>query len=322
MKKSILSAVLLCAFLFCGVSCSKTGDEKIEPTVKLTDGKVENNAISFTVSTENATICAYSYYTEAQAAPTEEEVLASGTPVATSESVTVTIEDLEWETAYTVMVAVKSESGIYASDTITLTVEKEPNTIPELSAIIGAWEAEGYRWDLDNGESTCYLLTEDGYDFELDEDGNYITITIREYCEQYAKDYNADPANEVKGTPEDFADHNFEGTYMFANINVTADEVVIYIGQRIIDQATMAVLCVKGAYTYDPQAGIITVKDLAIEDDPRNLEINVWVSPDGRMNFRYLDFDMFPTPTYDGSKSYYAYVPMIFYCMPGEAFAE
>ncbi len=321
MKKSILGAVLLCAFLLCGVSCSKNGEEKIEPAVKLTDGKVEDNTISFTVTTENATACAYSYYTEGQDAPSKEEVILSGTSVSTSESASVTIEGLEWETTYTVMVAVKSGSGIYASQTITLTVDKEPNTIPELGAIIGAWEAEGYRWDLDHGKSACYLLTEDGYDFELDEDGNYITVTIREYCEQYAKDYNADPANEIKGTPEDFADHNFGGTYMFANINVTADEVVIYMGQRIVGQATLAVLCVEGSYTYDPQTGILTVDDVAIEDDPRSLEINVWMDPAGRMNFRYSDYDMFPTPTYDGSKSYYAYVPMIFYCMPGEAYS-
>jgi len=320
MKKGILGAVFLCAFLLCGISCSKNGEEKIDPTVKLTDGKVEGNAISFTVSTQNATVCAYSYYTEAQTAPSQEEVIASGTSVATSESATVTIEGLDWETTYTVIVAVKSESNLYASDTITLTIEKE-NTIPELSDIIGAWEAEGYRWDLDNGKSTCYLLTEDGYDFELDEDGNYITITIREYCEQYAKDYNADPANEIKGTPEDFANHHFEGTYMFSNISVTDDEVVIYMGQRIVGQATIAVLCVQGSYTYDRQTGILIVDDVAIEDDPRSLEINVWMGRDGRMNFRYSDFDMFPTPTYDRSRSYYAYVPMIFYCMPGEAYS-
>lgn len=193
-------------------------------------------------------------------------------------------------------------------------------TIPAQSEMIGGWEAEGYRWDLDRGKSACYLMTDDGKDFAYDEQGNYITVTVREYCEQYAEDYNADPKNEIKGTPENFADHAYEGSYLFTNLNVTDTHITIYSGQRIPGAGIMAVLSVSGQYVYDPATGSMTVDDVAVKDEPRTLLIEVTKSKDGRMNFRYSDYDLYLTPTYDQTKSYYVYAPMIFYCVPGEPY--
>lgn len=191
----------------------------------------------------------------------------------------------------------------------------------DLSELIGAWEAEGYRWDLDEGRSICYQMTDDGQDFATDDEGNYITLpSIRAYCEQYANDYNADPKNETKGTPEDFANHEYEGSYLFTNINITEDKIVIYSGQQIPEQGTLAILCVSGAYTYDKTTGTFTVEDLAIESDPRTLAINVTKDETGRMNFRYSDYDMYTTPSYDRTKTYYVYAPMIFFCHRGSAY--
>ena len=191
----------------------------------------------------------------------------------------------------------------------------------DLDELIGAWEAEGYRWDLDEGKSICYQMTDDGQDFATDDLGNYITLpSIRAYCEQYANDYNADPENEIKGTPEDFANHEYEGSYLFTNINITEDKIVIYSGQQIPEQGTLAILCVSGAYTYDKTTGTFTVEDLAIESDPRTLAINVTKDENGRMNFRYSDYDMYTTPSYDRTKTYYVYAPMIFFCHRGSAY--
>lgn len=200
---------------------------------------------------------------------------------------------------------------------------EEPETPDriDLSELIGAWEAEGYRWDLDEGRSICYQMTDDGQDFATDDEGNYITLpSIRAYCEQYANDYNADPKNETKGTPEDFANHEYEGSYLFTNINITEDKIVIYSGQQIPEQGTLAILCVSGAYTYDKTTGTFTVEDLAIESDPRTLAINVTKDETGRMNFRYSDYDMYTTPSYDRTKTYYVYAPMIFFCHRGSAY--
>lgn len=194
------------------------------------------------------------------------------------------------------------------------------STIPAHSELLGGWEAEGYRWDLDNGKSACYLMNEAGDDFAYDEAGNYITLTVREYCEQYARDYNADPKKEIKGTPEDFADHAYEGTAIFTNFNITENHVTVYLGQYIPGVVSMYVLAVSGDYTYDPATGVMTVRDVANETDLRTLLIDVKKSRDGRMHFRYPDYDTFTTPSYDQTKTYYVYAPMIFYCVPGEPF--
>lgn len=199
--------------------------------------------------------------------------------------------------------------------------EEEEETTLKQSDIVGAWDAEGYRWDLDEGRSICYEMTEDGTDFAFDDEGNYITIpSIREYCEQYARDYNADEANTVKGTPEDFANHNYEGTYMFTNINVTEDHITIYGGQDLGEAGRMSILCVDGKYTFDEETATLTVEDVAIVDDPRTLKVNVFKDEDGLMNFRYADYDMYTTPNYAGTKTYYVYAPMIFYCKPGKPY--
>lgn len=201
-----------------------------------------------------------------------------------------------------------------SSDDATPTVEKEEIVLKDL---LGAWKAEGYRWDLKEGTSKCYLMTEDGGDFQLDENGDYITITIGEYCEQYAKDFNADAANEVKGTAEDFAKHDFAGTALFTNIEISEDEVVVYTGQGN-ESGVMTITVVKGTYTYDPKTSIMTVNNVAIPSDPVETKINVFKDEKGRMNFRYTDFDIFTAYSYDLTKDYWVYAPMIYYCVPGE----
>lgn len=198
--------------------------------------------------------------------------------------------------------------------------EKPQETI-ELHELLGAWEAEGYHWDLDEGRSVCYRMTDDGQDFALNENGDYVVIpSIRDYCEQYAADYNADPANDIEGTPEDFADHPYEDTGLFTNIVITEEKAVVYSGQRIEGAGTIAILCVTGSYSYDKAAGQLTVADVAIESDPRTLAIDVSRDEEGRTNFRYSDFDMYTTPSYDRTKTYYVYAPMIYYCRPGEPY--
>lgn len=205
-----------------------------------------------------------------------------------------------------------------SSDGDTPTVEPEIQLT--LEDIVGEWEAEGYYWDLEEGSSICYLMTEDGSDFEYDENGDYISVSISEYCELYAEDYNADPENNIEGTPEDFANHEYDGTYVFTTFEVTEDEITIYIGQSIPDEGTFSVLTVQGAYEFDQEEQTLMVQDVAIESDPRELKINVFKDDQNRLNFRYTDFDIFTAYSYDETDSYWVYAPMIFYCTPGEAY--
>ncbi len=196
----------------------------------------------------------------------------------------------------------------------------EPETKLTIDDIIGEWEAEGYRWELEEGESTCYLMTEDGNDFQYDENGDYISITIGEYCEQYAEDYNADPDNEIEGTAEDFAIHEYEGTYLFTTFEVTEEEITIYTGQSIPEEGTLAVLTVQGEYQYDEETETLTVQDVAIESDPREIEIKVFKDDENRLNFNYTDFDIITAYSYDETESYWVYAPMTFFTVPGEAY--
>lgn len=196
------------------------------------------------------------------------------------------------------------------------TEESKPSHFPTLSKIVGAWEADGYRWDLE-GNGLCYLMNEAGDDFAYDENGDYIYLSVKSYCEQYARDYNADPANTIKGTPEDFATHDYEGTSCFTNINVTEREITIWSGQH----GNIVVLCVKGTYVYDRQSGIMTVQNVAIADETTTLKIQIWESA-GHMHFRYSDMDMYGTPNYDKTKNYTVIGPMIFYCKPGTPYRD
>lgn len=197
---------------------------------------------------------------------------------------------------------------------------EEPVLDLTVEDIIGEWEAEGYRWDLQNGSSSCYLMTEDGSDFQYDENGDYITITINEYVEQYAADYNADPANEVEGTPEDFAQHDFEDTYLFATFEVTEDEITVYMGQQIDGHGTLSVLTLQGEYVFNEEDQVLIVQDVAIESDPREIKINVFKDDQNRLNFRYTDFDIYTAYSYDQTESYWVYAPMIYYTVPGKAY--
>jgi len=209
--------------------------------------------------------------------------------------------------------------GISCSSDDDATTE-EPETPLTQEDIIGEWEAEGYRWDLEEGSSTCYLMTEDGEDFQYDENGDYITITINEYVQQYAEDYNADPENEMEGTPEDFANHEYAGTYSFTTFEVTEDEITVYAGQDISGEGTLSVLTIQGEYEFDEETATLTVQDVAIASDPREIEIEVFKDEENRVNFRYTDFDIFTTDSYDQTQSYWVYAPMIYYTIPGEAY--
>lgn len=192
-----------------------------------------------------------------------------------------------------------------------ITVIQEGVVAPAADEILGEWNVLGDRWDLDYGESKCYLMddnSEDGY--AHDENGDYITITIREFCEQYAADYNADPSNEVDGTPEDFADKLYENLGLVGTFVVDKEKVTFEWGLGV----GFSVVMVDGEYEYDPVKGCMTVNDLAIASDPRELQIDVFVDEEGHMCFRYPEFYITGMTSYDQTKEYWIYAPTIFYC--------
>ena len=199
------------------------------------------------------------------------------------------------------------------SEEISVVQEGHGNLLQE--EIIGIWNVVGDRWDLDDGTSLCYQMddeSEDGY--AHDEDGNYITITIREFCEQYAEGYNADPANPVDGTPEDFADKLYEDLGLSGTFEVSEDHITFTWGLSVGFSAIM----VDGPYEYNAAGGYMTVTDNAIQSDPRNLQIDVFQDEDGRMCFKYPEFYIISMCNYDQSKEYWIYAPTVFYCEKAE----
>lgn len=197
------------------------------------------------------------------------------------------------------------------ADTVTVTQDGHDNLM--LEDIIGVWTVLGDRWDLDNGTSICYMMDDESADgYAHDEDGNYITITVREFCEQYAEDYNADPANGTEGRPEDFADKLYEDLGLAGTIVVDEENIMFEWGLSL----GFSVIMVNGSYDYNMRGGYMTVADMAIESDPRNLQIDVFKDEDGRMCFRYPEYYIVSMYNYDQTEEYWIYAPTIFYCEP------
>lgn len=201
------------------------------------------------------------------------------------------------------------------SATAVVTVTQDGITYPAAEDIAGTWNVIGDRWDLDEGKSACYLMDDESEDgFARDENGDYITITVREYCEEYAKDYNADPKNEIKGTPEDFAEKIYEMLGLSGTFTVTDKHIKFDWGLDVGFYSTY----IDGDYTYDPGTGIMTVDDRAIPSSPRELPVNVFTDEEGRMNFRFSEYYIVGMTSYDGSREYWIYAPTIFFCEPAE----
>lgn len=195
----------------------------------------------------------------------------------------------------------------YAEADHTITVKQEGFTNSTQSDLVGTWQAVGDRWNLD-AVSACYLMDGDGFAF--DDDGNYVTITVREYCQQYADDWNtANPDSEIKATAEIMAEKLYEDMGVRATMTVTEDSVTFEWGHQYV-----LVTFVKGAYNYDVANGVMQVDDRAVTDDPRNLKIKVFTDEQGYRCFEWPEFYLFNMTSFDGSKEYWIYASTIFFC--------
>lgn len=63
------------------------------------------------------------------------------------------------------------------------------DVIPTADIFQNSWFTTHTVLDIENPNGVCYLLDYNNPDgFAHDEDGNYITISVRDYCEQFAND--------------------------------------------------------------------------------------------------------------------------------------
>lgn len=193
----------------------------------------------------------------------------------------------------------------------TITVKQEGRSTIAKENIIGIWNVLGDKWDLESGNGICYLRGSDG--LVKDEDGNYVTITIQEFCEQYAADYNADPANKETIQPEDCTNKLYEDTGLGGTFTIDENHILFMWGSKSCE-----IMMVDGDYEYNEAEGYMEVNDLAIPDVPRNLQVDVFIDQDGLMCFRYTEYYIVEIFNYDKSESYWIYAPTIFYCERAE----
>lgn len=196
-----------------------------------------------------------------------------------------------------------------------VTVKQLALGTPKKSDFIGRWNVIAEKWNLD-GRSWCYQMDDDSDDgYAHDENGNYIIISVKQYCEEYAAAWNADPDNASSGytaTAEDMAyrlysDIEMKGTFTFTNDSVNFD-------WGLTNGFTVNMM--KGKYTYDETTCVAKINDTAIEDDPRDVSMNIAFAEDGMMSFEYTEFHLYTFSSYDGMKEYWINAPIIFYCEP------
>lgn len=193
-------------------------------------------------------------------------------------------------------------------------------SIPTADEIIGVWGAIADRMELDYGKSSLYQMTEDGQDYALDQDGNYIIITIEEYVSKWCEDYNADPLNNgYIAKPEDVVFNEYredQGMISFGTFNITADEITF--NQGVQGAYFFDLLQIKGTYKYDAEKGTMNVHNVAIADYPAELAVHVRKDAKGNMTFTYTDMYMYSLRTYDQAVQYTAFTPVSYICIKGE----
>lgn len=193
---------------------------------------------------------------------------------------------------------------------------KEPR-IPTLDELVGIWnsgmckfdlESKGWAYELDLEYSAPYY---DG--FAHDENGDYVRISVKEYCEQYAADYNADPKNTDKLTAEEAGTREFSDQ-LISRFTVEADHFLFVQGNK-----AGIVTLITGTSVYDETTGVFTITRDSAYDEGEVIEVSVFEDVDGVMNFVVnSEWYSFYTATYDDSKQYWVFCPIYYFSVKAE----
>ena len=105
-------AIIIAVFAAC--SGSNDNDENVAllaPTVELAAGDVATTLLTFTISPQHATRCAYVCIPKGETEPSVQGVLSEGENINTQKVSTVTVDGLKAGTVYVILVAVENEKG-------------------------------------------------------------------------------------------------------------------------------------------------------------------------------------------------------------------
>ena len=191
------------------VACEDNGkvDEVKNPTIELTAGEATESSLSFTIKTTEAESVAWLAIEASEATPTASEVLANGTNVEANKSVECTATDLEENTEYTIVAAVKNSKAVDKKE-IKMTTKSFD---PEATQFKRTSEAEvEFTADGGKGEIEYEIVNPiEGTEVEAEADVVWITVTAGEKISFVVEGNTTTEAREGKITAK-YGDLSFE----------------------------------------------------------------------------------------------------------------
>lgn len=176
-KHLLLTAVAL-PLLFVACKQNDPVDEVKNPTIELTAGEATDSSLSFTITTTEAESVAWLAIESSEATPTASEVLANGTKVEANKSVECSATNLEQNTEYTIVAAVKNSKAVDKKEIKMTTESSDPAStqFKRKSAAEAEFTAEGGK-----GEIEYEIVNPiEGTEVEAEADVEWIAVTVGE----------------------------------------------------------------------------------------------------------------------------------------------
>lgn len=196
--KHLLLTVVALPLLFVACKQNDPVDEVKNPTIELTAGEATESSLSFTITTTEAESVAWLAIEASEATPTASEVLANGTKVEANKSVECSATDLEQNTEYTIVAAVKNSKAVDKKEIKMTTEASDPAStqFKRKSAAEAEFTAEGGK-----GEIEYEIINPiEGTEVEAEADVEWIAVTVGEKIAFVVEGNTATEAREGKIT--------------------------------------------------------------------------------------------------------------------------
>lgn len=154
----LLSALTL-GFVGCTDETKEDVTSEVAPTIALEKGLEDVNAVSFTLTTTNATEARYMVLADGDEAPALDVIMAEGVAVELKDGVAeVTAEGLEAETSYKIVAAAKNVTKVAGSNTLYVTTKAQAELQLEVEVVQVTHESMNFRVNSANAEKIAYLV--------------------------------------------------------------------------------------------------------------------------------------------------------------------
>ena len=181
--KNIFKLLIVALIAILSLVACEQSIEQSAPTITIKAGKATSNSISFTITAESATKCAYLLYDGDII--TAEQVLKEGAQVA-GNGTTTKVEDLEAETDYWVVAAASNERGMVLSETIKIRTSAAAGGGDDGDDDNGGNDDEFELPEIDGVENIVIEKTKDGRWYEP---YNYYVTFVRDNGDRIILDF-------------------------------------------------------------------------------------------------------------------------------------